>query len=201
MKINMIHAIGGFDALAETLDSGFGVRPDYYVMVNFSGFTHAIDRLGGIDVQVGQSLSDRCDLPQEPDGQCDVEPGIVHMDGPTALWYARSRYSSSDYDRLRRAQEVVQAGFERLLHLEALANLPALYDELSNDLETNVSVGDVVPLVPVALRLLQEPYRIERFVINDAHATPSWSWDGMWILLPDYDAIRALLDEAGIIQP
>jgi polyisoprenyl-teichoic acid--peptidoglycan teichoic acid transferase len=198
MKINMIQGIGGYDALAEMFETSFGVRPDGYVLVNFSGFTHLIDSLGGIDVQVGQSLTDSCDLPQEPDGVCAVEPGVVHMDGPTALWYARSRDTSSDFDRLRRAQEVVQAVFSRLMHLDVLAHLPETYAALTQDVETNLALDQITPLVPLAVTLFQDPQRIHRYVINEDQAYPSWSWDGMWILVPDLDAIRGVLREAGV---
>jgi hypothetical protein len=120
------------------------------------------------------------------------------MDGPTALWYARSRDSSSDFDRLRRAHEVVQAVFARLMRLDAITHLPETYSALAQDVETNLTLGDITPLVPVAVSLFQEPERIRRYVINEDQAYPSWSWDGMWILLPDGDAIRALLSEAGV---
>jgi len=200
MKINMVYALGGFDALAGTFKDNFGVRPDYYVMTNFSGFTHLIDSMGGIDVNIGQPLTDSCDLPQAQGGICHVDAGVLPMDGATALWYARSRNSSSDYDRLRRAQEVVQAVFERLMNLNALAQMPKYYQEFSQHIETNLSVFDITPLVPVAVRLFQEPERIQRHVIDENQATPSWSWDGMWILLPDPGAIQSLLAEAGILR-
>jgi polyisoprenyl-teichoic acid--peptidoglycan teichoic acid transferase len=198
MKINMIQAIGGFDAMAEMFASNFGVRPDYYVLTNFTGFTHLIDSLGGIDVNIGQPLTDSCDLPQAQGGICTVDSGVLPMDGQTALWYARSRATSSDYDRLRRAQEVVQAVFVRMMSLDALTHLPQYYSDLSQDVETNMGLGDIAPLLSIAVRLFQEPDRIKGYVINEDQATPSWSWDGMWILLPDPGAIPALLQEAGI---
>ena len=196
MKINMVQAIGGFEAMAEVFESNFGVRPDYYVLTNFSGFTHPIDSLGGIDVHIRQPLTDSCDLPQAQGGLCHVDEGVLPMDGATALWYARSRASTSDLDRLRRAQEVVEAVFERMMHLDALARLPQLYEQVSQDVETNLSLGDITPLVPVALRLFHEPERIHRFVIDEDQAYPFWSWDGMWILMPEPEKIQALLEEA-----
>mgnify|MGYP000885201933 CR=1 FL=1 len=198
MKINMIQAIGGFDAMAAMFETNFGVRPDYYVLTNFSGFTHLIDSLGGIDVHIGQPLTDSCDLPQAQGGICHVDEGVLPMDGATALWYARSRASTSDYDRLRRAQEVVQAVFVRMMSLDALTRLPEYYEIISQDVETNMTLGDIAPLAPFAVRLFQDPARIRRFVINEEQAYPSWSWDGMWILVPDPGAVRALLAEAGI---
>ncbi len=197
MKINMVHALGGFDAMAGMFESNFGVRPDYYVLTNFNGFASMIDNIGGIDVHVHEPLKDSCDLPQAPGGICDIYPGVQTMDGATALWYVRSRETTSDYDRLRRAQEVVQAVFERMMNMNALLNLPMVYSDLTQYVETNIGLEDVAPLVPAASRLFQDPSRIQRHAITEAQATPSWSWDGMWILLPDYELIGQMLEEAG----
>ena len=50
------------------------------------------------------------------------------MDGETALWYVRSRYSTSDFDRGRRQQEVILAVFDKLLSLNGLQQAPELYE-------------------------------------------------------------------------
>jgi len=198
LKINMVQGLGGFEALAEVFETSFGVRVDYYVLTNFSGFINLIDSLGGIDVHMRQPLTDSCDLPQAQGGICALDEGVLAMDGQTALWYVRSRGTTSDMDRLRRAQEVVQAVFERMMHLDALANLPHYYNEIAQDVETNLDLGDVIALVPAATRLIQEPDRIRRFVIDEGQAYPMWSWNEMWILMPEPEAVRGLLDEAGI---
>lgn len=197
MKINMIQAIGGFDAMAAMFESEFGVRPDYYVMTNFTGFARLIDSIGGIDVHVHQPLSDSCDLPQAPGGTCNLEPGVQVMDGATALWYVRSRATTSDFDRLRRAQEVIQAVFERLMNMNVLLALPQAYQDMTQYVETSIGLGDITALAPVAVRLFQEPDHIQHYAITEEQAYPSWSWDGMWILLPDFDLIGSVLEEAG----
>lgn len=197
MKINMIQSLGAFDAMAAMFESEFGVRPDYYVQTNFTGFARLIDSIGGIDVHVHQPLSDSCDLPQAPGGTCNLEPGVQVMDGATALWYVRSRATTSDFDRLRRAQEVIQAVFERLMNMNVLLALPQAYQDMTQFVETNIGLGDITALAPVAVNLFREPDRIQHYAITEEQATPSWSWDGMWILLPDYERIGQVLEEAG----
>jgi LCP family protein required for cell wall assembly len=150
MKINMVQGLGGFEATQKMFETSFGVRPKYYLQTNFSGFVNIINRLDGIDVEVGQPLTDDCDLPQQIDGDCTVEPGTLHMDGATALWYVRSRHTSSDLDRMRRMQEVTAAMFKRLMSLNAIMRTYELYDEFSNSVETNLKAKDILPLVPVA---------------------------------------------------
>jgi polyisoprenyl-teichoic acid--peptidoglycan teichoic acid transferase len=198
MKINQVHGLGGFPATAKMFESNFGVKPDYYLLTNFEGFTKFIDNRGGIDVEVGQELTDDCDLPQARDGDCTVVPGVVQMDGATALWYVRSRNTSNDFDRLRRAQEVVYAVGKKMLRFKTVGQFAKMKDELGDNIETNLSPQKAVSLLPLAARLLESPDRVRRFAIGEEHAQPSWSSNGMWILLPDLDAIQSLLREAGV---
>jgi len=198
MKINQVHALGGFDSTVEMFEANFGLRPDYYILTNFNGFTTFIDSLEGVDVHVAQELTDDCDLPQAVDGDCTVEPGEVHMDGATSLWYIRSRHTSSDLDRLRRAQEVLMAVFNRMMNIQAFKRVPELQDQFADHVETNLSAKKVISLLPIAAHVFRNPESIERFAIGEEQATPFWSWNGMWILLPDEGAISALLAEAGL---
>ena len=111
-RINVAQPYGGFELTNATLQENFGVSADHYIMTNFSGFKSIIDSLGGINVEVGNYLSDQCSLSQaDSAGYCTVYPGINFMNGETALWYVRSRYSTSDLDRTRRAQEVIGRHF------------------------------------------------------------------------------------------
>jgi polyisoprenyl-teichoic acid--peptidoglycan teichoic acid transferase len=198
MKINMVQGLGGFEATANMFETSFGVKPKYFVLTNFDGFTGIVDKLGGIDVEVGQSLTDDCDLPQQVDGDCTVDPGTVHMDGPTALWYVRSRHTSSDYDRMRRMQEVITSVFNRLMSLNALSKIGELYQEFSGSVETNLRVKDILPLVPVASEVFGNRDKIKGYAIGSEYGTEMISWNGMWILLPDLEKIKGLLQEAGM---
>jgi polyisoprenyl-teichoic acid--peptidoglycan teichoic acid transferase len=198
MKINSVMGVGGFKALRTTFDKNFGVKPRFYVMTNFQGIVNIIDSMDGIDIEVGDTLTDRCDLPQAVDGDCTVDPGTLHMDGQTALWYARARETTSDYDRLRRTQEVGYAIFKKMISLDAILRLPELYNALSDSFETNMRVNDIVPLLPMAARAYKDRSLIQTAAIGENEATPTWSWDGMWILLPDLDAVKGVLREAGI---
>ena len=120
------------------------------------------------------------------------------MDGPTALWYVRSRYTSDDFDRLRRAQEVLYALFKKMVNVATVAKLPELKTQFENSVETNMSVDQALSFLPFATSILASPDRIQRYSITEDQSTPFWSWDGQWILLPDYDAIHQLLLDAGV---
>jgi LCP family protein required for cell wall assembly len=190
-RINTAMGYGGFPLLAQTLEYNFGVRPDYYVMVNFWLFQQTIDSLGGIDVNVAQALSDH----RDGYGNYKVRPGIVHMDGETALWYARSRYSTSDFDRARRQQEVVQAVFERLLSLNGIERAAELYDLYHQNVTTDLTWKEITPLLPLAAKL-SDTSRIHHYFIGPMEVTPWTTSGGAQVLLPRQDAILAVLRQA-----
>lgn len=197
-RINTAQAAGGFATMASTFEYNFGVRPTYYVMTNMQGFTGIIDSLNGVNVKVRQSLRDKCDLPwADAHGYCSIEaPATVPMDGQTALWYVRSRYSSSDFDRLRRSQEVLQAIFNRLISIDGIRRAPEIYEIYRRSVETNLTLDALLPLIPVAQQVMDDPSRIRRFTITPAEAYPFITPEGAWVLWPNLDAIKAIVYEA-----
>jgi LCP family protein required for cell wall assembly len=189
-RINATQFKGGFQLTAATFEYNFGVRPDYYVMLEFSGFESVINMMGGIDVAVAQSLTDQ----RDGFGYYTVNPGLVHMDGATALWYVRSRYTTSDFDRTRRQQEVLLAVVNRIVALDMIPKIPQLYQQYKNTVETDLSLEDIVPLVPLAPEFLQGNFG--RYAIGREHVTPWNTSSGSAVLLPNTAAIQAVLKAA-----
>ncbi len=194
-RINTAFQYGGFDLLADTFESNFGVRPDNYVMVDFNGFKTVIDDLGGIDVYAAQNLTDTCAKWINASGYCSIGPGLVHMNGEVALWYARSRYSTSDIDRARRAQEVSEAIFDRLVSLNALVRTPELYNAYVTYVQTDISLNQVVGLLPLASKV-NENGDIRNYVVDYNYAYDWITAAGAQVLIPDYNAIESLMIEA-----
>ncbi|HWR66984.1 MAG TPA: LCP family protein [Bellilinea sp.] len=196
-RINTAMAFGGFELTQQTFQYNFGFTPDYYVMTNFQGFVNIIDTLGGITVYAGSQLTDTCSLPiADDEGNCTLGPGQISMDGATALWYVRSRYSTSDFDRTRRAQEVIKATFFRLMNLNAIGRVPELFNSLKNNVETNLPLDVAVSLARFAPDLLANTDKIHQYAIGPREV---WAWktpEGAQVLLPNPDLIQPLLYEA-----
>ncbi len=172
-RINVAKGYTGYDGLFDTFEKNFLVRPDHYMSTNMQGFTSMINILGGIDVYVGQSIQDRCDLPQARQGYCSYAVGTAHMDAKTALWYVRSRATSSDLDRLRREQEVLKGMLLKLLSMNAVERAPELYTTFSNSVETDLKVEDILALAPVAAQLVElEPHPALRDWYRSGHPHP-----------------------------
>src|SRR4030042_5401541 len=144
---------GGGPALAkQTIESLLGVPIDYYAIIDFYAFEQFIDELGGINVSVPEEIA------VDPIGKGNtviLETKDYLLDGPTALAYARARHTDGgDFDRAMRQQQVILAIRDRAVELgpaQLLARAPALYNELSKGIHTNLSLDDAIRLGWLAL--------------------------------------------------
>jgi LCP family protein required for cell wall assembly len=198
-RINTAMEYGGFSLLQSTLESNFGVRPNHYILTTFNSFTAIIDSLGGIDVVAGASFSDKCKfkVPQNVNNYCYIKPGTVHMGSTMALWYVRSRKTTSDIDRERRSQEVLQAMFQKLFSLNALSKVPELYDLYRKNVETDLTVNDIIGLAPVAAGLALDHNKMRRYSIGAGavydYTVPD---SGAMVLMPNVGVIKDLIRQA-----
>ncbi len=118
--------VGGYELLAQTITYNLGIHIDHYARVDFSDFKTIVDALGGIDISVDCGIQDwRLKSPDLDPGKADnwamftLPIGVHHLDGDLALWYARSRRTSSDFDRGRRHQALLRALWQRILRLKS----------------------------------------------------------------------------------
>ena len=185
-RINTAMGWGGFEALAETMEYNFGVKPGYYVMINFWSFKDAIDSIGGINVNIGRDL---CDI-RNSSNYC-VSQGEMLMDGETALWYVRSRHSTGDIDRGRRQQEVLDAAFDKLMSLDALQRAPELYTIYKQSVTTNLDFDIVSSLIPVAKKIA-DTHAVEDHSIGDEQVYDWTTTSGAMVLMPIREQVLAV---------
>jgi polyisoprenyl-teichoic acid--peptidoglycan teichoic acid transferase len=197
-RLNVVMQNGGVELMQDTLSASYGARPpQYYFMTNFDGFVDLINSVGGVEVNAAQPLTDACDLYWSHAGTCEIQPGVHSMDGATALWYIRSRHTSSDFDRLRRAQEVLNGIFARFMTMDALARMPELYAQYHENVETNMDLGTMLALMPTAAKVAQDTDRVHRYAIPE-EITADWIMpNGARVVLPNYDAVKEIVKEAG----
>jgi LCP family protein required for cell wall assembly len=103
-KINAAFAYGGAPLLVKTIEQDTGVRVDHYVEIGFGGFVNSVDAVGGVRICPSKRMVD-------PRANLNIKKGCQHVDGVTALGYARSRHTSGigDIDRAKHQREVVSA--------------------------------------------------------------------------------------------
>ncbi|NDJ62814.1 MAG: hypothetical protein GYB67_16960 [Chloroflexi bacterium] len=194
---------GGFGLLRQTIFYNFGINIHYYAMVNLEGFRNIVDAVGGVELAVDCAIQDLALIGAEvPSGayQVNDDPeyvlpvGYYEMTGAEALWYARSRGNSSDFDRGRRQQQVLRAVWRQVRENGLLAQVPQLWAEGSQFIETNLAFEDILGLVPYALNL--DPSRIENFTFTYTYHTTPWQTpDGEAVQLPNRETLRFMLED------
>lgn len=145
---------GGGALAAETVEQFLGIPIDYIAQVNFEGFEQLVDAAGGLLIDVEKPLLD-AEYPTEDFGveRIYIPAGLQVMDGRTALIYARSRHSSSDFDRSRRQQQVLSAMLEQVRAqglLENVEQLPQWADILSQHVRTTLPLRDLATISALA---------------------------------------------------
>jgi LCP family protein required for cell wall assembly len=190
---------GGGPALAiKTVQCNLGIPIHYYVRVNFSGFIEAIDTIGGVDIYVEKEIDD----PLYPDNAYGYDPlyipvGLQHMDGELALKYARTRHGGSDFDRLRRQQQVIMAVRDKVLRFEMLPQLllrlPELLKTVGDSVQTDLQLDEMINLVQLASQIDDE--HLKTAVIDSSMTVDTVTPNGAQVLIPMRDEIRAAVDE------
>jgi LCP family protein required for cell wall assembly len=182
---------GGAELVKQVLHAEFGIRIDHWALIDFDGLQKIIDTLGGVDVQVPCPLADTID-----NQQFVIPAGNVHMDYLTAKRYVQSRYTTSDTSRNYRQQRILWAIVKKGLQLNALDKVPTLWNQLHDAIQTDMSLFDIVGLVPAAyqLDLQAHPERIHARVLEYPAVYPFIAQDGAWLFMPNYAAIDDRLD-------
>jgi LCP family protein required for cell wall assembly len=108
-KINAAYSDGGVPLALKTVEAVTGVKVNYLIVVDFSGFTHLVDNFDGVYVPVDQHYYHVNTPGTEQYSQIDIPPGYQRLDGKNALAYARYRHTDSDFYRNARQQTFLQA--------------------------------------------------------------------------------------------
>jgi LCP family protein required for cell wall assembly len=186
---------GGGPALAmKTVQYNLGVPVHFYVRVDFGGFRRIVDTLGGIDIDVPQTIND----PKYPDDNYGYDPfyieaGPQHLDGYTALKYARTRATSgADFDRARRQQTVLFAIREKALAIGVVPKIPELWATMADTVQTDLQLVDILELAKLSDEITSED--IQGSVIDYTMTVDYKTNTGAQVLLPVREKIRPVID-------
>ena len=200
------YAGGGPQLLADTIEYNLGLHIDHTAMVEFDGFRRIVDTLGGIDVPIACDYTDwrLIDPSYDPENENNwylytAGPGVIHMDGDLALWYARSRSKSNDFDRGRRQQEVIRALFSRALSTDTISKIVPLYNDFSSIVSTDLGLADILKLASLAPGFGNADIR--SYYIRPPMVTSWITPGGAYVLLPDQTAMAALIGQALSASP
>lgn len=197
-RINTTYALGeerkpggGIPLLASTIEKNFGIPVHNYVRIDFGGFKDVIDAVGGVDITVDCPLYD--DLFWRFFGVGTLDAGTYHMTGEQALYYARSRKTTSDFDRARRQQQVLMSIRKRVLDADLIPRIPALWLALRDTVDTDLAVGQIAELAKLGATIQSGHLYglVLRPPLVNGYVTPQ----GAMVQLPDLPAIAQALDK------
>ncbi|MCA0351518.1 MAG: LCP family protein [Chloroflexi bacterium] len=133
----------------DTVANMLNINIDYVAQVDFKGFRKIVDAVGGITIDVQRPLWDAT-YPTDDDDygviRLFIPAGLQHMDGTTALRYARSRHQDADYGRSRRQQDVIRALVQTLKDkglLDQIDALDSLAAQLKGSFYTDLPIDDL----------------------------------------------------------
>ncbi len=145
--------------LATEIGRALGMEIHHIVKVDFIGFVQAVDAIGGVDIVVPEDLIDtEYPGPNYTYETFAINAGPQHLDGETALKYARSRHSTSDFDRSARQQQILRAIADKMKTDGTLTKPGQIMDLLSileEHVETTLQTRDMVSMAALGKELDQ----------------------------------------------
>jgi polyisoprenyl-teichoic acid--peptidoglycan teichoic acid transferase len=184
----------GATALMGAVERLLGIPIDHYALVDLSGFVDVIDALGGVTVDVTERVRDRLS-PATPGGpwrSFDIRPGRQHLDGESALAYARSRHATSDYDRMRRQRCLLAAVAGQADPPTLLRALPRLVPLIERSVSTDIPVRDLPALAGLAAKARRD--RVVTVGLTPPRFAPTRNAAGYPVV--DAPAVRAAVSRA-----
>lgn len=190
----------GAATLVETVEYNLGLTIDHWARVDFTGFRRLVDDLGGVTLPVDCGIEDWRLIDPTFDPTLEeswvlytLPVGVHQMDGDLALWYARSRRTSSDFDRGRRHQAIMRALWHRVRDLSLIDQIADLWPQLLETVETDMTLDDIAALAPLALTL--DSSRLASYVLRPNVEVRSWrSPEGSSVQAPIREALIPFLE-------
>lgn len=187
-----VQAASGF---AKKITEITGVPIQYYFMIDFHGFETFIDKLGGVKIDVPYDIYDTTyPGPNNSYQTFAISQGEQLMSGSTALKYARSRHTTSDFARSMRQQQIVKAVLEKILTFENIATpgkIKNLYSEFTGVVTTNISLDEIIGSMKYA-------QNIKKFSSFQYAVCANYRWDlaqpGCLLYYPPLAAFNASVE-------
>lgn len=186
------------EALEETkslIEGLVGMPIHYYVKIDFQALVDMVDILGGVDVYLDETINDPLYPKDETLGYEPfyLEAGQHHLDGKTALKFARSRHDSSDFGRSQRQQRLIFALKEKALStgiVDSVGKIDELMKTLAENIDTNITADEVLQLASIANKFTKD--KLKTYLVHDDPSrcggflyTPEQAlFGGAFVLLP-----------------
>jgi LCP family protein required for cell wall assembly len=169
-RINSANELGGPDLAASTVQRLLGVAPDYYMLLDFKGFSKAIDAVDGIEMNVDKQLDY-----DDNWGHLHIHlrPGFQKLNGDNAIGFVRFRHRNggggdSDMVRISRQQELLSAMRSKLTNPRILMRIPGILDGIRDNMVSNMAPAQMMCLAKF-MRSLPCGTNVEMSTVPDTH--------------------------------
>ncbi len=193
---------GGLAFSKEVVSDLLDINIHYAAAVDFNAFKDIVDALDGVTVNVPRDLVDT-EYPASENGPYTTirfKKGMQEMNGDKALKYARSRHSTSDFDRAERQQLVLMGIKEKAFKIETILNpvkISSLIDALGNHLKIDFQLWEIQRLIDIA-RDISPDNVVSKVISGDEGLVTTKMINGMSVVVPqsgDYSEIRKFAHE------
>ncbi len=175
----------GIEAMRDAAEGITGLPIQYYVLIDMAGFQQLVDALGGVTVTVPEDVPIHADETFTTVAEW-IPAGEQHLDGYHALWYARSRHGTSDYDRMARQRQIQEAVLAQFNPGNVLSKFQEIAAAGSQVVKTDIPQGSLGYFVDLAGKTKELP-------ITDLELVPA---NGVDPDEPDYAYIHQLVQQA-----
>lgn len=179
-KLNAACSNGGPAYLVETIENNYKIEIDGYVMVDFDSFTHVIDILGGVNVDVPSYVANHL-------GSNFPRGNNVLLNGEQALLFSRVRYTDSDGDisRVARQRQVINAIINKCKNA-SLGEINAVLDVILANVRTNVSQKSIINYATKAVTEGWANFTIQEETFPDKYTRYGYTYKSHWVWIVDY---------------
>jgi LCP family protein required for cell wall assembly len=160
-RINTAYLFGGPRTAERVVSETLGVQVDRYLVIGLQGVRDVVDAAGGVDIDVDVPIHDDA-YPTDDYGTVvvDIPAGRQHMDGETALRYARTRHQDNDFGRMARQQRVMVALRSKLVNPLNWWRIPAVLGAVREATQTNLGILDLTTVALAFGTASDEPARL-----------------------------------------
>jgi len=184
-RLNASHSYGGVGCTINTINNVFHMDLQQYLEVGFNEFSTLINKIDGVDVQLNAKEASKLGI--------GSKAGTYHLNGTTALLYARERHiGNGEFERTERQRKVIQSAFKKIKKNFNVSTLTGLISFAMSNIRTNMEMDTILEL---ATDFMKNDITIE---------TSRMPYDGYWknaciekksVITIDYDENEKLLKE------
>ncbi len=144
-KINAATFHGGPALMVDTVEQFLGIPVNHYMDIDFDGFIHVVDAVGGVWIDVDADINDPKASSHGSETATRIDKGYQRLDGEHALTFVRSRdFPDADFTRMKHQQQFFKALADQTASLGNVLKIPGIIRDVAQYMSTDMSVSEVI---------------------------------------------------------